>query len=854
MRVTVSTSVCVAVLFAAPAALAATGGIAGTVTDASTTGPIANVEVDVYDSSDDVVGQVCTGSDGTYSVSPLAAGMYTVGFQPATRFCGTPLNYQTQFFDGKVSLASATPVTVAAGATRSGVDAALQVGGVIAGTVTDASSSADLGGVEVDVFDSSQNYAAFLCTKPDGTYSAPGLVPGTYTVGFQPGSGLCGAPLNYVPQFYDGQDSLASATPVMVAAAATRSGVSVALQRGGVVAGTVTDAATSDGLGGVEVDLYDSSQSFVSEVCTAPDGTYSFPRLPTGMYYVGFETTGSNCSTKGYVTQFYSGVPSGVPDLSSAMELSVTEGATKPGIDAALRGAGKIAGTVTDAVTLAGVANVGVNVSESGVLVEEVCTGAGGTYSAGGLDAGTYSVSFQPVSGCGTVTRYRDQSYNGDVMVMPGATTSGIDEALAPNGSVVTGTVKNAATGQGISGILVSVTDSTGGHFGSACTGAGGTYTISGLAAASYTVYFNPVSTNCGSAQNYVPQYYNDRSTTAAADPVTLDGSATASAVDAALQAAGTISGVVTDAASGQPIVGVPVVVSDSAGRAVTGGCTTSGGAYSIDGLAAGTYTVSFEGQLSNCGQTLHYGEQSIEDVHVSAGATTSGVDAKLLASSQGEITGAVTDAASGAALSGVAVTIYDSSGRTVGSGSVTDAFGAYSVAGLAPGGYRVGFTDGSGKHAAQFYNGSPTLAGAATVTVTGGAQTRAINAALKPVIGRLVLRSGGSLTVGGNGIVVIKLTCSGTGACSGTATLTATVAAHSPRRSVAKPLLIGTARISIAAGRNGAVRIKLKRSGRSLLTHDHGRLTAELTLAGRASGATFHLSSRVRLRGKGKL
>jgi hypothetical protein len=94
-----------------------------------------------------------------------------------------------------------------------------------------------------------------------------------------------------------------------------------------------------------------------------------------------------------------------------------------------------------------------------------------------------------------------------------------------------------------------------------------------------------------------------------------------------------------------------------------------------ISGLAAGTYTVSFLGQLSNCGVTLQYGQQSDTAVHVGTGATTRGVDAALLKSSQGEIDGTVTDAKSGAALPGIAVTVYDSSGSAI-AHAMTDALG----------------------------------------------------------------------------------------------------------------------------------------------------------------------------------
>ena len=77
-----------------------------------------------------------------------------------------------------------------------------------------------LTGVEVDLYDASDDELGSTCTAADGTYSFTALATGTYEVGFAPGSadalGGCGPAGNYLEQFYAGQASLGAADPIPV--------------------------------------------------------------------------------------------------------------------------------------------------------------------------------------------------------------------------------------------------------------------------------------------------------------------------------------------------------------------------------------------------------------------------------------------------------------------------------------------------------------------------------------------------------------------------------------------------------------------------------------------------------------
>ncbi|MCL4414654.1 MAG: carboxypeptidase-like regulatory domain-containing protein, partial [Actinobacteria bacterium] len=161
-------------------------------------------------------------------------------------------------------------------------------------------------------------------------------------------------------------------------------------------------------------------------------------------------------------------------------------------------------------------------------------------------------------------------------------------------GSQITGTVTDAS-GNGLGGICVYVYSwrSQYNNTGFAVTSSGtspGSYTISGLPAATYQVEFQP---NCGASGNYATQWYDGTSSGApsqsSAGPVTLTSGATASNIDATMaasSAAGAISGTVTDS-SGNALGGICATA--FLGYHYAGSAITSSGTYTIPGLEPGT-------------------------------------------------------------------------------------------------------------------------------------------------------------------------------------------------------------------------------------------------------------------------
>lgn len=268
-------------------------------------------------------GSAETDLGGHYTVSGLPAGSFAVAFEP-----GRGQAYGMQYYNDRVSLATADAVPVTLGADTGNINASLRAQGVITGTVTAASSHAALSGIEVEVYDAAGNVAStrYTTTDDDGQYTVGGLPVGSYKVAFF--DSISGN--NYAPQDYNDQGSLGSASTVTVSAGATTSGIDAALQPGGQIAGTVTDAATHAPLVGMNVDAYDSSGNLVYVTQTDASGDYLVGDLATGSYRLGFGFAGAAATTS-YVPQFYSGAAT----LASASAIAVTAGVTTAKINQA---------------------------------------------------------------------------------------------------------------------------------------------------------------------------------------------------------------------------------------------------------------------------------------------------------------------------------------------------------------------------------------------------------------------------------------------------------------------------------------------------------------------------------------
>jgi hypothetical protein len=127
------------------------------------------------------------------------------------------------------------------------------------------------------------------------------------------------------------------------------------------------------------------------------------------------------------------------------------------------------------------------------------------------------------------------------------------------------------------------------------------------------------------------------------------------------------VSGVVTAEGSGAPLADVSVSLYTSTGQWATDGWTDAAGTWiSRGGLPTGTYyaktgnSASYVNEVYDDVTCLNCSSTGGTPIGVTVGAVTSGIDFELALG--GRISGTLTDAATGAPVSGVTVWLYEAS------------------------------------------------------------------------------------------------------------------------------------------------------------------------------------------------
>lgn len=303
--------------------------------------------------------------------------------------------------------------------------------GSISGTVT-ASGGAPVADVEVCAWsleEEDEEEEKCAETGSGGGYAIAGLLSGDYKVVFWPAFGL-----NFIRQFYDGKSSWAEADVVGVEDGVDRSGVDAVLEEGGWIEGRVVDTISKLAIEDVLVCAFPIDESGSAGCAeTVADGTYSIVGLATDSYEVGFYPEPGS----GYLEQHYDGKSS----WFEATPVPVTAGAGIDSIDAELLKGGTISGTVTDALSAAGIGSSSVCLLEpsEGEIIDCHLTGPNGHYAITGLPVGSYKVWFSPdVPGWEGADDYFQQFYDAkpifaqasSIAVGAGTVVSGIGARL----------------------------------------------------------------------------------------------------------------------------------------------------------------------------------------------------------------------------------------------------------------------------------------------------------------------------------------------------------------------------------------------------------------------------------------
>jgi hypothetical protein len=441
---------------------------------------------------------------------------------------------------------------------------------------------------------------------------------------------------------------------------------------GGTISGTVTDSGGSPILGAWLWACPFTGGGSCSGAWTAANGTYTTGLVAAGDYRV-------QACAPGYVCEYYDDHLAG----EDADPVPVSEGVNTPNINFSLRVEGTISGVVKDpdGDPIVGAWLYAGPYTGSGSWVSGQ-TGPGGAYTIGGLATGDYRVQ---ACATGYVCEYYDNTLDWNaaipVTVTEGEDTPGINFSLRVEGTM-SGTVTDDV-GNPISGAQVWAGAYSGpGSYGSATTGADGTYTVGGLATGDYNVQ--------ACATGYVCEYYDNTLDWDAATAVPVTEGENTPGINFSLRVEGTISGVVKDP-DGDPIEGASLWACLDGPWKGGGFCswasTHSNGTYTVGGLATGDYRV----QACATGYVCEYYDDTLDwnaatPVPVTEGENTPGINFSLRV--EGTISGTVTDLG-GSPISGASVTACSFEGDFCQS-AWTLSNGAYTIGGLATGDYRV--------------------------------------------------------------------------------------------------------------------------------------------------------------------
>ncbi len=418
--------------------------------------------------------------------------------------------------------------------------------GTVSGTVSAnaAAGGAPIAGAIVTLTPTAAGGTTYIdTTNATGAYSFTAVAAGAYRIS--------AAATGYTT-------STPAAIAVTATSTTTRNITLAAAPAGVTVSGTVTDASNSAVIDGAEVYLRTGATTAVVESTTTAAGAYSFTGVQAGEYNL-------NVSATGYTT--YTSAEFAVAAANVTRNIALNEVGT--GVT--------VSGTVTNATTSAAIVGAVVRLENSATdaVVESTTTIAGGAYTLTTVAAGEYILH-------ATATGYT--AYTSAAFAVAAANLTRNFTMTPATAVTVSGTVTNATSGAAIVGAVVRLENSTtDAVVESTTTVAGGAYSLTGVAAGEYILN--------ATATGYVT--YTSAAFAVAAANLTRNFTMTA-AVPV------TVSGYVTDSVTGAAIVGASVKL-ESGTTVIDSTTTIGGGAYTLTGVTAGTYSLV----ISTSGYTI---------------------------------------------------------------------------------------------------------------------------------------------------------------------------------------------------------------------------------------------------------
>ena len=710
-----------------------------------------------------------TGADGLAVFEGVSPGEYVLEYRMPDAWRATKqVDPQTTAYpvscvpQSTLATGRSAPFTLGMGEK----DAQLYIGAMLSGSISgevyyddDADATRDEGeaGVKealVELLSAQGEVQETAATDENGAYAFEGLAPGRYSVRFtaQDGCGFSATERSMVRSGVQESDSNVSSTRTIT----ITSGSAVTTASAGVVrlcdvSGSLWVDANADGvmddgeavLAGVEVALMNGSGRSILKTATSDaEGAYSFGDVRPGSYMLRVS------APDGYV---FSGAMDGSPlPVDSERDgrvytsaFTLLGGARVEGVSFGLYTQGAVRGRVwldRNYDGEMGEAEDGLRgatltlIATDGTQAAQTTSQRTGEYSFSGLVPGSYTLRISLPDGY-VYTRDGGDSVAAHALgteqtvslgeIAMGSTLSDVNiGALAP--SVVSGYVwldsdddgRRQPADAGAAGTRVTLIPLDGGEEATAMADAAGAYRFENVMPGSYALRFELTDGQAFSKQvagtrrvSCVPML---NALSAQSDAFTVTSGVNRTDMDAGVVGVSTITGAVWEdsaydgkrSADERGVPGTQIELIDAAsGEAVAAAQTGEDGAYCIDFVRTGTYTVRAtlpDGRIFTCG-----GESAISDRDASTGETAS----FALAMGEGRDAldiGAILPATIGgtlyvdgdengsmdaneAGLSGAVITLMQ--GGTVVAACETDADGAYAFDTVRPGTYRVRMT-----------------------------------------------------------------------------------------------------------------------------------------------------------------
>lgn len=241
--------------------------ISGKVTIPPTFGSLDLVWVSAYNADGERVTDVGVDANGNYKIIGLSSGeyrilVYTWDFDVAWHWWDGTLA-------GALSMSSATPIPLASGGSRTGINVTMTLGSSIKGTVHLPDGDAEVGQAMVAVYDPSGGLVRVVWPEHDGRYEIGNLPPATYNVLFAPKFDFGGVLANVLEQWWTGSPGGAStqagAGPVVTHAGQSTDNIDATLVRGAQIRVELLrgEGVSVDSM--LELKLFDSSGTLVWE-------------------------------------------------------------------------------------------------------------------------------------------------------------------------------------------------------------------------------------------------------------------------------------------------------------------------------------------------------------------------------------------------------------------------------------------------------------------------------------------------------------------------------------------------------------------------------------------------------------